>query len=101
MLLERFTKLLILQKSVKHAFLGFLAAWKWVGKRNLYVTKKTRRRGWYKLDVPEVSPFRVKIHKNVNFSALAGSRLLNLHNSSGSNAVCTNMPNFNAGVPAR
>ena len=46
---------------------------------------------WQNLDVPEVPLFRVKNHKNVNFSALASSRLLKLHKSSWSSAVRTKM----------
>ena len=46
------------------------------------------------LDVPEVPIFRVKIHKNVNSSALASSRLLKLHKSSGISAVRTKLQEF-------
>ena len=49
---------------------------------------------WQNFDVPEVLVFRVKNHKNVNFSALASSRLLKLHKSSWSSAVRTKMQEF-------
>ena len=46
------------------------------------------------LDVPEVPLFGVKIHINVNFSALASSRLLKMHKSSGFGTTYAKLQKF-------
>ena len=51
-------------------------------------------RGDKNLDVPEVPLFRVKIHKNVNFSDLAYRWLLKLQKLSVSSTTCAQMQEF-------